>query len=479
MHRGYAAMTRPDRPTARIASARRIVAEAALVLGSTGGLVALRYQTAGSRSGDIYASAAPILAAIPVALVMLRLYPLLVRPLLALATRSSGVTAFLGLARAARVAATAVLPAFAMVLALSLVSFAGMVRGAVVRGEAAEAWQAVGADAVISVPGAISAAERHSIDALPGVRRTVPVVLAAAQAGRGTALTVVLADPAQYTALRADTPLGSVPASFARWRGPARGGSAAVPVLASGTLAAQFGGQATTVTLQGSERLQIEVVGSAPAMAQVQDIAGPNVRGYLIVPRSAVGAFPPPASALLVGGPALDGGALTAAVAKWHVSGSLAVVRSQLLASLEHAPLQHGAYTELAVGGDAAAVGCMLVLLLTLLLSVQSRQLTLARAAAMGMTPAQGRWLSLIETLPQILAVIVGGLVSALVLVPLIGPELGLSVFTGSTASVPVRIEPAWLAGTAIGLLVLALVTLTSQTVLASRQAPRSLRIGG
>jgi hypothetical protein len=166
-------------------------------------------------------------------------------------------------------------------------------------------------------------------------------------------------------------------------------------------------------------------------------------------------------------------------VSRWHVAAADIVSRVQLLSGLEQAPLQRGAYAELALGGVAAAIGCMLVLLLTLMLSGQSREMTLARATTMGLSAGQGRALALIEALPQILSVIAGGLITAVALVPLVGPTLGLSVFTGSTASVPVRIEPAWLAGTAIALLVLAIATVTGQMVLASRQAPRSLRIGG
>ena len=76
MHRGYAAVTRSDQSPARMSSLRRLVAEAALALGSAGGLIALRHQGAGAQGGDLYASAAPILAAVPVAIVILRLYPL-------------------------------------------------------------------------------------------------------------------------------------------------------------------------------------------------------------------------------------------------------------------------------------------------------------------------------------------------------------------------------------------------------------------
>lgn len=55
-------------------------------------------------------------------------------------------------------------------------------------------------------------------------------------------------------------------------------------------------------------------------------------------------------------------------------------------------------------GGIAAAIGCMLVLLLVLLLSAQSRQLTLARTATMGLSTAQRRWLTLVEAAPQLVA---------------------------------------------------------------------------
>jgi putative ABC transport system permease protein len=484
VHRGYAGNARPDRPRGRMASLRRLIVEGGLALGSMGGLIVLRDQGVGPNGSDLYASAAPILLAVPVAIVLLRLYPLLVRPLLLLASRRSGVTAFLGLARAARVSATAVLPAFAMVLALSLVSFAGMVRGAVVRGEVAQSWQDAGAQAVVSVPGAMSAGQSRAIAAVPGVQRTVLTSMTSAIIGySGPGLSVMVTDPGQYAALVAATPLANPPASFTDWHpSTAPGAAGSVAVLASAGLARQLGHGAVTVILQDDAREQIHVVGIAPPMSAVPDVSGQVSGGYVVLPRSALNAgelalLPP--DLMLVAGPDLDVGALTAAAARWHVGGTFVTLRSKVLAALERAPLQHGAYSELALGGDAAIVACLLVLLLTLMLSAQSREMTLARAATMGMSSVQSRWLTLIEALPQILSVLLGGLICALALVPLVGPTLGLSVFTASTTSVSVRIEPTWLAATAIGLLVLAMATLTGQTVLASRGTPRSLRIGG
>jgi len=478
VHRGYAAMTRPDQPAPRMSALRRLVAEVALALASVGGLIVLRDQGVGSHE-DLYASAAPILLAIPVAIVALRLYPLVVRPLLLLASRRSGVTAFLGLARAARVSATAVLPAFAMVLALSLLSFAGMVRGAVIRGEVTQSWQEAGADAVVSVPVSLSAAQQRAIAAVPGVQHTALVAMMSATRGySGSTLNVLIVDPAQYAALRASMPEGSVPSRFADWHGAAASRAGPVPVLASAGAASLLGTGAVTLSLQNYQRVRVYVTGSAPAMSQVQ-AAGLSAAGYVVLPRSALGPGAPAPNAMLVGGQGLDAGALTATVARWHLPGADVTLRSQLLSALEHAPLQHAAYTDLELGGDAAAIGCLLVLLLTLMLSAGSRQMTLARAATMGMSTAQGRRLALIESLPQIISVLAGGLACALALAPLVGPALSLSVFTGSAASVPVRIEPLWLTGTAIALLVLAIATLTGQTVAASRRTARFLRIGG
>ncbi len=293
MHRGYAALTRPDRPVSRIAWVRRLVAEAVLVLGSAGGLLVLRQQQAGAGGGDVYASLAPVLVAVPVAIILLRLYPLLVRPLLSIASRRSGVTAFLGLARAARVSAASVLPAFAMVLALSLVSFTGMVRGAVVRGEVAQSWQQAGADAVITVPGALSAAQQRSIAAVPGVRQTAALgVTTASRGGSLAGIFAVTADPAQYAALLADTPLARAPASFGHWHGGTASGP--VPVLASPVLAAQLGRAPVALLLQDDQRVRIYVAGLAPAMSAVAPVSGFSAVGYFVLPRSALHGSAPP-----------------------------------------------------------------------------------------------------------------------------------------------------------------------------------------
>jgi len=462
-HRGYVAVVRPDQPPERVSSVRRWIVEAALVLGAVGGLLVLRYK--GSGAGDVYASAAPVLLAIGAAVVLVRVYPLVVRGVLRLTGQRAGPAAFLGLARAARVSAAAALPAFAMVLALAVVSFGGMVRGAVLRGEVLASWQRAGADAVINLPGAVSAALQRSVAAVPGVQHlaTAGTVTGAAS---GSTFQVLAVDPGQYAAVLADSPLQTPPAFTAS--ATARGVSA----LAAPALSADLGRGPVRVIIDDRD-IRVRVVGQAASVSALVDLSG----DYLVLPRQVLKDAAPRPTMLLVAGPELNRVALQAAVARYG-KGATVVFRSRLLAGLERAPLQRGAYLALALGGIAAGCCCLLVLLLSLLLSASARRLALARMSTMGLSGGQGQLLGLVELLPQLLAVLTGGIGCAVALVPLLGPALNLGVFTGSASGVPVRVEPEWLASAGAGLVVLAVLTLTGQTMLTDRTAASSLRMG-
>ena len=115
----------------RNAAARRVVIEAGLAALAVGGLVVLRNQGPGSGNSGVYPSAAPVLVAIPVAVVVLRCYPPLARQLARIAGRSRGVVAFVGLVRATRTPSGTALPSFALVLVLAMVAFPEMISASV------------------------------------------------------------------------------------------------------------------------------------------------------------------------------------------------------------------------------------------------------------------------------------------------------------------------------------------------------------
>jgi putative ABC transport system permease protein len=475
-HRAPAvAARRRERLTGRQAEARRMVIEVVLVLAAVGGLITLRDHgiASGGTAIDPYTSLAPVLVAIPVAVVLLRCYPLAARTLLRLAGRRSGVTAFVGLARAVRTAVTNALPVFAMVLALALVAFAGMVRGAVVRGDVTVSWQQTGADAIVSTRDSISPAAQRAIAAVAGVQATAAVSLATGVFLDGNApFGVLAADPAQYAALLSGIP-GSEAVGTALASSSANHHGGFVPVLATAGIPGQPKGP-RAVLETGGQQVNVRIIGQ---VTEVSVLAGQAGGPYLVVPRAALGAAAPAPSMDLLAGPGISHSQL-GAVVKRLVPGASVSYRSSVLAGLENAPLQHGAYVAFALGSAEAGLLSLLVLLLALVLGARSRQLTLARMNTMGLSAGQGRRLVILEALPQILATLVGGVACAALLAPLTGPELDLSVFTGTGTGVPIRIEPGFLVGAALGLVALAMLTLTAQTAIASRDTVGALRIG-
>ncbi len=217
----------------------RVVFEVTACAAAIGGITVFRTQTGAT---DLYASAAPVLVAVPAVIVALRLYQVVLRGLARASAQQRGVIGFLGLTRAAHAPVTLALPAITLVLALTVAAFTGMVRAAVVRGETAASWQATGADVVVAAPGqlAISPSAVRAIAAVPGVQHAAPVLTVPLTTGGGHVVDAIVVDPASYAALVASTegfsPVRS--ALLTRTRG-----QGAIPVLASPQAAAYLGGR--------------------------------------------------------------------------------------------------------------------------------------------------------------------------------------------------------------------------------------------
>ena len=182
---------------------------------------------------------------------------------------------------------------------------------------------------------------------------------------------------------------------------------------------------------------------------------------------------------MLLAGPHLAAPRL-ATVVRRVAPGAAVRLRSAALAALAGAPLQRGTYALFAAGLGAAAGLGLGTLVLSLVLGARDREQTLTRLATMGLGAGQARLAAIGEALPAVLAAIVVGTACAAVLPPLIGPDLDLSVFTGSAATVPVRASVADLMVPAAGLAVLGLVTLAAEVSAARRRGLASaLRMGG
>lgn len=473
--RAAAAHPPPHSPytAARQIPARRWVTEVSLAVICVAGLVVLRQQGNSQAGGvNFYTGAGPVLAAVPAALIVLRLCPLLLRGLLRLAAQRAGAAWFIGLAAAARAGLSAILPAFALVLALGVAAFGGMISSAVSRGQLAASWQSTGADAVVDasqLAAGIPGAAQRRIAAVPGARHAAAAYVSEVTLDSGAGVTVAAVDPARYAALVAATPWPAVPPGLpgqppAGWtvRQP-------VPVIASPAAAAALGHRGVSVAI-GNGQLTFRVAGivhSTPAL--------PGTGSFVLVPLWAVQRtpFPPAPTIMLLTGPHLDTHALTAAVSR-ALPGAQLTFRSVVLAGLAGAPLQHTAGTLFGEGVGLAAGLAAVTLLLGLAMGARTRAYALARLRVLGFGRQQSRLLLAAQTLPQVVAAVLAGLACAWLLGPLIGPDLDLSVFTGSPASVPVGPDYLSLGLPAALLLILAAATLTVQASRAARPGSRT-----
>ncbi len=458
----------------------RLVAEVTLAAAAVAGIVLLRQQGAGAGTGvNFYSSAAPALVAVPVVIIVLRIYPLVLRGLLHLAARSAGAPAFLGLARAARGALTPALPVFGLVLALTVAAFAGTVRDAVSRGDVAASWQSSGADVVIngtsSLP-ALPAAGLRAASAVPGVTHAAQVWPSGWSAPDGTALTVLAVDPASYAALVASSP--GFPSMTAGQIAPASGG-AVQPVLASPQAAALLGPGPATVTPAGPVRaVRVRVAG------MVSTTPGWTSGGaFVILPFGALHSTTTPpqtdaATELLLNGASIDRARMTAVLRADLPRGTNVTYRADVLSALESQPLQHGSFALITLCTGLAALLGLAIVLLELALSAAERTASLARLATMGLTERQRARVVAIELLPAVITAAVAALACALALPPLLGPAIDLSVFTGSGAAVPLSPGFASVALPLVALVVLAAAALGIEIRAARRRGAVSLRVG-
>ena len=437
----------------RTLSLRRPVAEVTACAASVAGLVVLHdHGLPAGGSPDLYLAAVPVFVAIPVVLVMLRVYPLVIRGLLRLSARRTGATGFVALAAAARTSLTEVLPALALVLALSLAAFAGALSDAIARSDTAASVQTTGADVIIqTAPGSrpVTPAAVKAIEAVHGVHSATAVWITAWETPAGQPLTAVSVDPASYAAVVAGTPFPRIPVTKigAATRGPLST-TTPVPVLASPSAAEGLGsGAAQLTSLYGVGPIRVRVAGeltSTPA----QPGGGP----FIVMP---LGILPgadghPVPNLVLITGSGIDDAQL-AAVAGTVIPGGKVTFRSAVLAALTGSPLQHGAAVIVRLTIAAAAGFGLFILILGLALGSADRELMLARLTVMGHERPTG--LAVAEVMPAVLAAVIASAACALALPRLVGSALDLSGFSGS--GVPVQLQPdlislAWPGGAVV-----------------------------
>jgi putative ABC transport system permease protein len=433
-------------------SGRRVVAELTVLAVAIAAVVALRVRGLGS-GGDL-AEVSPLLVAAAASIGIARLYPVPVRALLPVAMGRRGPVGFLGLARAGRAGAGAILPALALVLTLTLAAFSWMLSQSVTSGQATTAWQQVGADAVVNVPGNadIPVSAQRAIDAVPGVRDSALVYETARStvfapslypsANRSFSVGLLVVNPDEYAAVAQGTPWPKFPAGVLSHRaGP-------VPILISDPVATAEPGHgylgAREVLELGGIDLHVVVAGTISATP-----AFPTGGAYVVLPQWAEAQFPSIAgpSTVLVTGPGLSAATLTEVVAR-HLPGSQIVMRSQVLADLHNSASEYAVRLFVLSVWAAAALSAV-ALFFGLAATAPGRRLLRSRLSALGMSASQARALALTDPI-SLLSVAVLGMVTAgsvLVLISAqtvnLGPLIGAVGAVGVSMNLPALLIPA------------------------------------
>ena len=469
-----AALTAPRRLRAervdlgsRAASTVRIVAELAVVgLAVVAlGLLAQRGIEGSAEAGaDPLLAATPLLLALAVGAVVLRVYPL---PLLALQrglrARRDAV-ALVGIARSVRDPSVGFASVLAMVVGTAAAIFAIVLATTISGGLAAAALQQAGADLRVDSR-AISPDVIAALEAQPGVESVVTLQAAPnltfARGRDSDLVTVIFADSAALHALRPDIP--ELP--------DAREG--AIPFLASEAVAAR-------VSTPESEINETPVT----RVGVLSDDAIPDIRDpWVLVDSRAIGqlldADPPPTSALVGLAPGADSEEIAASLTRLSPSTLTVTTESGVLAAALDRPSTAGLISILWVAALLSLGLGVLTVVLGAVTGAASRNRIIGVLSLLGMPPRELTRTVVWELAPVAVASVAAGTALGLALPWVVTTVVDLSSFVGgSTAVLPVFPVPQLIAAVLGFTASVLLAAVTSVTISRRRDTATTLRIG-
>ena len=171
--RPYGASDRDEAPPLA-ASPRRLVLEGTAVFLAVAGALLLRQRGLAIADEEVrfdpFLAAVPVLAAVAVGIVLLRVYPFPIRAGGWLAAKRRDLVPVLGLRNVGRHSAAVALPLLVLMLTAAFTAFASVVSVTVDRGQQDSSWQQVGADYRIDTISGAGLSSQIDPDAIDGVQ---------------------------------------------------------------------------------------------------------------------------------------------------------------------------------------------------------------------------------------------------------------------------------------------------------------------
>ncbi|MFF4031306.1 hypothetical protein ACFYZ2_16370 [Streptomyces sviceus] len=465
-----------------IAVGRRVVLELTVLVTTAAGVLALRTQ-----GPDGILGAVPVLVALSVVLILLRIYPLVLRPVLRQARRGRGAAAFIGAARAAHDAPATGLALFVLVLTLGTAVFGGLVQQTIDDGLATGAAWAGGADASATVAGTVAAAPGTDS---PAVRTALQHLYTLQLTGQtdGAVISpaaVITVDPRQLVTVAPKSPLAH--ALLSQLATATRTGANTLPaVLSPGLRASERTGDFTaTVVPDGRppKDLIFKPVGTLTAAHLRDPLLGPvtaqiaagtpmlitTTRAERLIPRQPSGS-----TVLLLKSdrPATaEPATLRSAAARALGPTARIRVRSETLSALRTDGLTRGLGTIYATSSILAALSGLFALVLELTLTSHERGRTTSYLRTLGLGGKEAGALHFLQLLPLAVASAVGGTALGLLEPQLMAGTLDLRQFTGGPAQPALHTDYSLTVALVAGVTALILAAAATESVLARRRA--------
>jgi hypothetical protein len=471
----------------RTAVGRRLVLELTVLLATAAGVAALR-----SQGPDGILGAVPVLVALAVVLLLLRVYPLVLRLVLRQTRRGRGVVGFVGAARAAHDAPATGLALFVLVLTLGTAVFGGLVQRTVDDGLTTGAAWSTGADASATVAGTVAPAGTTAV-APTGIRTALQHLRTLDLAGQAdgavvSQVAVITVDPRQLAAIAPKSPLADALLSgLATPPGTRLDASAPLPSFLSPGLRARerTGGFTTTVVTQGQPpvNLTLKPVGTLTDAELRDPLLGPVTAQLpegtpmLITTATAdhlLSAQASGSTVLLLKGDGKNNGAsptaLRSAAAK--ALGPLARirVRAETLSALRADGLTQGLGTLYTTSSILAALSGLLALALELTLTSHERSRTTSFLRTLGLGGREAGAIHFLQLLPLAVASAVGGTLLGLLEPRLLAGTLDLRQFTGGPAQPALHTDYSLTLALVAGVTALILAAAATETVLARKR---------
>ncbi|SDH43497.1 putative ABC transport system permease protein [Arthrobacter subterraneus] len=416
---------------------------------------------------DPLLSATPLLIALAVGVLVLRLYPLPLQEFARIRRRSPGLVGFLGASRAVRAPGAGLVPVLALVVGLAVVLLSGVLLSTFREGVTAAAESRVGADLRIQGP-PFDGDQVEQIRSVEGVASVAAVTdlgrLRTETGGRQTKdVDLHAVSPDALLGVQEDLS-GAFPADVLNALSERASGDA-LPVVVSPALELEEG---TTLELRyRGMYVEAEVVGTGPA-----EVVFSSSTAWALVDEATIGAveertFQP--SVLLVDLHD-DAGSVTDAVAE--IAGGPVLQQTpgeqveRVLASASGRGLQLGLWVVI----GAMAVLCSLTVVMTAVVNAPARNRLIALLRTLGFPQRRDGALMLWELGPMTGAAMLAGTMLGLLLPLVILGALNLSAFTGGSVEPALALHPGLLLGLMAGFLLVVAASVVGAVTAGRRQ---------